>query len=805
MPRGLGLLFWALVIAVAALSSVAFFADRVQRGLEDQGAATLAADLVVEQGRKIPATWIERARRQGLRHSQVMSFPSVIFVRGSPQLVQVKAVDEAYPLRGELLVRTAEADYAHFAKMGHAAAEQRLFDLLGAENEVLEIPFGDLNLSLDGVVVEEPDPGASLFQLAPRLLINIKDAHDSGLLGPASRAKYRLLLAGDRTQVAAYRQWLKARLPSGAEMLTIDNGRPELVSALQRAERFLGLAALCASMLAGVGILLATRHFVQGVFDEAAILRTLGMSSARVLWRYLRRLMWVTLFAALFGVLVGFVMQQGLVVLVAAWFAEDLPMPSWQPLPLSLLHALILVLGFALPSLLAIRDVPPLRVLRREMEPAGVSQWLSILVALMAFFALMWWQADDLKLAFAVGSGLLAALLVFAFAARILLFLIRPLRKRAAGIAFGLASLSRDAGLTLVQLAGYGLSITLLLLLALVRVDLMQTWNDSLPVDAPNHFLLNIQPNEVEDVSLLLSRYGVQGSGLYPTTRARLKLINQQPVKPQAYSSSRARRLASREYSLGFGEAMQEDNRLLSGQWWGKNDNAFSVEEGVAKELGLKIGDILTFDVAGQALSAPLTSIRQVSWDSFNVNFFVQGSPALLGSVPYAVITSIYLPEGKEAVLGEVASKFPAVSAINLVPLLKKVRGIIERGALAIEGVFLFTLAAAVLVGLAAVQISREQRGREIALMRALGASRHRVLATVLGEFVLLGGLAGILASALANALSVILAEYLFNLQTGFSPMLWLFGVLGGSLAVGTIGYLASRKVLRTPPLQLMR
>ena len=801
LPRGLRLLLWSLVVAVTALSSVGFFSERVQRALQDEGASVLAADMAIEQGRPIPAEWLQQAESLGLQSSRLVTFPSVLFLAGRPQLVQVKAVQANYPLRGTLQISSGQTIRSMPPGQGQVAVAPKLGRLLPAEKAV---SIGEASLQLIGQVREEPDVGGSLFRLAPRVLINWQDLEQTALLGPASRAKYRLLLAGDRGAVAEYGRWIKQRLPAGAQLLDVGTGRPELSSAIERGQRFLKLAALCASLLAGVAVMLATRRFVTLVLDEAAILRTLGMTSGQVLWRYLRQLLGVTLLACVLGVTFGYLVQSALVFVLGDLFAGSLPAPGLRPIPVALLHASILVLGFALPSLLAIRRVPPLRVLRRELGPVNLSYGVSAVLAFLAYGVLVYWQVQDPKLATAMSVGMLAVLLVFAVLAFGLLRLIRPLRQRG-GMALGLAALSREPGLTLMQLAGFGLGITLLLLLTLVRVDILETWETTLPQDAPNHFLINIQPQEAQPITQLMRDQGVEGSGFYPTTRGRLQAINGQSVEPQAYSSPRARRLAAREFSLGFGQQMQADNRLVQGQWFEPGESGFSVELDLAKQLGIALGDRLTFDVAGQKLSATVTSLRTVAWDSFNVNFFVQGSPALLQDIPYSVLTSVYLADPEHPVLAMIGREYPAVSVISIGPLLDKVRNIIERGALAIEGVFLFTLLAAALVSLAAVQISRDQREREIALLRTFGASRRRVLRLVLSEFFALGLIAGVMAALLANLLSMSLAKRLFDLDTGFHLGLWVFGSLAGMLLVGLLGYLASRPILKTPPMQLLR
>lgn len=802
LPAGLSILAWSLIIAVTALSAVSFLTERVEYGLEQQGASTLAADLVVEYGRPIESAWIDKAQQLGLTTSRLVTFPSVIFAKGKPRLVQVKAVDANYPLRGTLKLRTQQGASTQAPSPGNAAVAQKLFDQLDSAPGEISLPFGKLQLLAQAVVIEEPDTGGNIFQLAPRVLVSYQDAENSDLLGPASRARYRLLLAGERKNVAAFRDWIKPQLPPMAELQTIENGRPELKSAIERARRFLGLAALVTSLLAGVGIWLATRHYVTQLYDQAAILRTLGMTSGAVLWRFTRQLLVLTLGAALLGLLGGLITQAILAELLGDLFNQALPPPSWRTLPISLAHALILVGGFALPTLLGLGRVPPLRVLRRELQPPGLAQWLSMLFAAGAFYLLLQWQADDTRLAIAMALGLSAMIAVFIGTALLLLKLFSAVKNASS---LGLAALTRHKQLALVQLTGYGLSITLLLLLAVVRVDLLDTWQQSLPAETPNHFLVNIQPNEMTPIRERLAAHQVSGSGFFETTRGRLQAINGQAVNPEQYQSHRARRLASREYSMGFGAHMQDDNRMLNGRWWNPGESGFSIEQDLAVHLKLKPGDVLRFDIAGTQIEAPVMNVRSVAWDSFNVNFFVQASPALLQSVPYTAITSIHLKPEQQAVIGQLARDYPAVSAIDISSILDKVKRIIAQGSLAIEGVFLFTLAAAMMVSLATVQISRAQREREISLLRTLGASRRQVLSSLLAEFMLIGLLAGLLAAGLSNLLNTLLAKELFGLNSGLNLSLWLIGPLSGTLLVGLVGYLASRPALATPPLRVLR
>lgn len=803
--RALLLLFSALVVAVSAMTSVAFFVDRVDRGLVLQGSALMAADMVVEQGNEFPPQWSGQAVKLGLQVSRQVSFPSVLFYNDEPLLVQVKAVDSAYPLRGELKVLSGNnVGLSGAPSNGQVYVETVIRNKMDPGEEFPEIPLGELSLKLAGVVTSEPDRGGSLFQLAPRVMINYQDLDASGLLGPASRAKYRLLIAGSPEAVSQFRKWAVENLAIGARILDVENARPELRTALERGHRFLSLAALCASMLAGIAILLATRRYVTQAIDAAAIMRTLGMTGAQVLTRHLLEILQVLLAGTVIGILLGYLGQHLLSAMVGGWFNEELPLPTFRPVWVGLLYGAVLLPGFSLPVLLRIRHVSPLRVLRRELDPPDASALIVWGLAVAAFSALVFWQVQDYKLAIALILSLLSVMLLSVGIGQFFILLLKSYRKKSTGIGFGLAALTRHAALTQWQLAGFSMGITLLLILGAVRVDLVDTWQSSLSPTAPNHFLINIQPDEQAGLQRWFDEQQVKNSGMYASARGRLLKIDGKRVDPQSFGTDRARHLAAREFSLGFSDQLQSDNRIVSGESWPPVDGGFTVEQGLANHLGLKPGTILTFDIAGQQLSAPVINVRTISWDSFNVNFFVQGSQNLMQGLPVAYLNSIYVQGDATQVTKKLAKEYPAVSLLDLRPLLAQVRNIMDKGALAIEGVFLFTLLAAILVTLGAVQISREERAQEIAVLRTLGASRKQVLLGVLAEFGLLGVLSGLVAATLSSLTGYLVAVELFGLKPVFNPSVWLMGVSIGVVILLTVGYLSTRSLLRQPPLAVL-
>ena len=801
--RSILLLVSALLVAVSAMTSVTFFVDRVDRALVLQGSSLMASDMVIQNGARLDASWTQTAIANGLKVSQQVSFPSVLFIDDEPVLVQVKAVDRVYPLRGKLVVADSKGmTSTAIPASGQIYLDEVLRKKLGDQSA---LNLGNLDLTVAGTILEEPDRGGSLFQLAPRLMINLDDLPKSGLLGPASRAKFRLLLAGELDSLQTFRSWATENLPSGARIIDIQNARPELRTALDRGQRFLSLASLCASLLAGIAILLGSRRYVNQAVDGVAVMRTLGMTSQQVMMHHLKEIAVVLLVGCSAGILLGYLGQWFLSSLIGEWFGSDLPKPGLRPLVMGILYGAVLLLGFSLPVLWRIRRVSPLRVLRRELDPPDIASYLVWSVAIAAFLLLVFWQVQDSKLAFAVVMALVAVMLIASGFGRLLIILLRPLRHTHSAMGMGLAALNRHASLTQWQLAGFSIGVTLLLILGLVRVDLINTWSNSLSPTAPNHFLINIQSNEQEKLQQWFRDNDVVNSGMYASSRGRLVAIDDRTVEPESFPSSRGQRLAGREFSLGFSDRLQSDNRIIRGETdWPPANPGFTVEEGIAKELSIVPGTILTFNVAGQQVRAPVTSLRSISWDSFNVNFFVQASESLMQDLPVAYLNSIYLDDNAGDVMKMLASDYPAVSVLDLRPLLKQVRDIMDQGAYAVEAVFAFTLLAAMLVTVGAVQISREERAQEVALFRTFGATRKQILLGVLSEFGLLGAVIGVVSASLASVTGYLVATGVFGLSPVLNPMVWVAGVLLSLLVLLIVGFFSTRELMNKPPMMIL-
>lgn len=807
----LALLTAALVLTVAAVTAVGFFTDRIQGAMTRQGAELIAADLAVDGSSAPPQGFREQATALGLRSARTLEFPSVVMGEHGPQLVQVKAVDEGYPLRGRLRVRSGleepELVVDGGPSPGEIWVESRLLRLLDARIGD-SVGLGDARLRIGRILSYEPDRSSQLFQLAPRVLMSAGDLPATALVGEASRVHHRLLVAGDARAVDRFSDWVKPRLPANLELIDGRNARPEFESAVDRASRFLHLATLVTLLVAGSAIALASRRLVERQIDAVAVMRCLGAPRRVLTGIFVLRLVVFALGASLLGCLLGWLGQLVLVAALADWLGTDLPPPSLAPLAVGVATGLVALLGFALPPLVQIARIPPLRALRRDLGPPRASAALAVLSAAFALALLVFWQAGDPELAWKLLAGVAAALAALIGSVLVLVRLAGGLAARSRGVwRLGLAALARRPTGAVLQIAGFGLGILALLLLAVVRVDLLRTWQEALPAGAPNHFLINIQPHEVEPMERFLAENGLDKAELYPMIRGRLTHIGDREVRPTDYENPRAERLAAREFNLSYTDRLQADNRVVSGDWWGPGtqEPQVSVEQGLAETLGIALGDRLTFWVSGHAVSAPVTSLREVQWDSFNVNFFVIGPPVLFASEPATYITSFYLPAERESVIPALVRAFPSVTLLNVDAILKQVRQVVDRGVLAVEYVFLFTLAAGLLVLMAGIQASLAERQSEHAILRTLGTGRRALLGSLAVEFTAAGLLAGLLASIFAELTGWLLADQLFGLAFRFNPVLWLVGVLGSGLLIGLAGTLTTYPLLVRPPLQTLR
>ncbi|MGR6036035.1 MAG: ABC transporter permease [Candidatus Nitrosoglobus sp.] len=802
----------ALIIAVSAVTTVNFFVDRLRQAMESEAGTMLGGDLMVESRSPLPEIFMAKAHALGLETAQIVSFRSMIPAGERLQLTEVKAVEENYPLRGRLMV--GETPFKQPAETREVPAQGTVWldpQLTQALNLTVgdKIELGQLSLVVDKILLLEPDRGSQLFNIAPRLLMNLADVEHTGLLLPGSQVHYRLLLAGIHKDILSYKQWAKNYVPENARVMGVGDDRPELRAALQRAGQFLTLAALTSVFLAGIAIAIAARRYATRHQDNCAIMRCLGATQGLIIQIYTLLMLWLGLATSLIGCLVAWLAQSVLAYLSSQILGDELPPASLLPLLTGTLTGLIALLGFALPPLMQLKEVPPSRVLRRDTGISHQRTHTVYLGALIAIAALIPWQSEEIVLTLYVLGGSILTVLILAAWSWLLIKGLKLLRSQV-GVAwrYGFASVARRAGSSIVQSIALGLGIMVMLLLTVVRSDLLANWQANLSPDAPNHFVINIQPDQVKAFEAFFAKHNQPTPRLYPNIHGRLMAINNTPIEAMHYSDQRAQHLAKHEFHLTWANELQADNRIVAGRWWSSQEtesSQFSVEADLAQTLEIQLGDSLTFQVASQEIKAKVTSLRAVEWNSFNPNFFVIASPGLLDNYPGTYLTSFYLPEGRKPLLAALVREFPSVTILDVAALLRQIRTIIDQVTLAVEFIFTFTVAAGVVVLFAAIQSTNDERLYESAVFRALGASKGTILRALMAEFISLGAVAGAVAAMGATAIGYLLAERVLHTGFHFNGWLLIFGFLAGGLGVSIAGLLSTRSVIQTPPFQTLR
>jgi putative ABC transport system permease protein len=818
----------ALIVAVSALSAVGFFIDRMRTGLNRDAHQLLGADLLVNADQPVRADWRREAERRGLLLADTVTFPSMAQAgegdSSQAQLASVKAVSKGYPLRGLLrITRDPDAASEALGAPTHATPAPGTVwvdaNLLTALNTRVggTLQLGDKRFTIAQLIASEPDRGASFANFAPRLMLAMEDLKATGLVDNFARVTWRMQVAApsnnDRARVDDYERWLRLQLPGGSvkgvRIESLENGRPEMRATLDRAELFLSLVGLLSAMLAAVAVAMAARRFMQRHLDACAMLRCLGMTQNQVGAMYLVEFALVGLAGSVLGVLVGFGAHFVLLELVGRLMTTDLPPVSPLPALQGIATGMLLLIGFALPPVLQLRNVPHNRVIRREQAAPQPMALATYGLGIVVFVALLLWQAGDTKLALTTAGGFLAGFGLFALVAWLALRGLKRLRGVSSHQSwrFAITSLQRRPGATVVQVVSLSLGLMALLLLTVVRGDLMSAWRTATPPDAPNRFIINIMPDQKQGVEQQLAAAGVKDIRLYPMIRGRLTAVNGQPITPATYPDDNARRLADREFNLSSMKEPPAANDIVAGSWYKDAPGVAeaSVEQGIAKTLRLKLGDVMRFDMAGQVVDAKITSLRKLEWGSMRANFFVIINPQAMVNAPTTYMTAFHLPARGAALGNTLTRAYPNLTVIDVSGIIRQLQDVLDQVVTAVEFLFLFTLASGVLVLYAALMGSQAERTREAGLLRALGATRGQLAQAQRIEFALVGSLAGLLAATGAGAMGWALAEYQFKFPWTFEPGVWLAGLAAGIVCALIGGWLGLRSVLRQPPLQTLR
>jgi putative ABC transport system permease protein len=814
------ILLAALVLAVVAVTAVGFVTDRAQRALALEANRLLGADALLRADAPIGGAARDAASAGGLRNAEQVELDSMIRIGegadAALRLGELQALGAGWPLRGAFTIDTGQGALAatSIPARGTVWLSRAGADTLGARVGDI-VHLGDAGLRLAALVTQEPGAGFDYFDVAPKVFLNLADLPATGLIQEGSRVGYRLAVAGDPAAVERFTAVARANLQRGQRLETIGESRPEMRSALDRAGRFLGLAALVSVILAAVAVAMAARRHSARHLPGVAVMRCLGASQRRLVAIHLGELLLLGLIACTLGVAIAFALQWG----VGAWLAQRLelsiPPASIWPALQGYGVGLVVLLAFGAPPVLALRRVPALRVLRRDLDPTEPSAWVVGIAGFAGLAALLWWKAGSAVLGLSMLLGIAATLAVLALLAWLLIIAVRRARSRLRGsLRYGLANVSRRAGTSIAQVSALGLGLMALLLLTFVRTDLLDRWQLQLAENAPNRFIINVQADQVQPVREFITQQGMSEPVLFPMVRARLVSRNGQPFTGASVADTgdqeetrRARRRAEREFNLSSATALREDNEVVAGEFWRGQParTEFSVEEGFAESLGWKLGDRIGFDIAGQRLDGVITSLRSVEWESFRPNFFVLVSPGALDGYPASHITAVSAPPDRPRFTAELVQRFPNLSVIDVEAVLQQVRQTGDQVATVVQAVFWFSFAAGLLVLMAAIGASQDERLLEGGVMRVLGGSRRQLRLAQASEFGAIGLLSGLVAAIAASILSGVIATRVFDLPWEANWSLAAAGGGLGMLAALAAGLFATRRVLDAPPAATLR
>lgn len=807
----LTILCLALFIAVTSSTAITLFADRLQRTMTDQAAEFLAADLVITSHAELADDLLSQASQLQLKQSRTAEFSSVIMENDELLLTGVKAVSDAYPLRGYL--KTGGIDYSNEIietqgpLPGQVWLEKRVLSALKVKLGD-KITVGEKRLTIGKIITYEPDKRGDLYSLAPRVMMNFADLAATNVIQPGSHVHYAFQFSGDPAGIAEFKRWVKPKLNLAQRIMDVHEDRPELGSALDRAERYLGLTSVVVIIIAGVAIAMATRRYSERHLDSTAILRCLGCKQNEVLGLFIAQFALLGLLTCVFGCLAGWMMQEVLFKLLKNLLPPTVSQPGWLAAAMGLLTGMTVLLGFALPPLLRLKKVSPARVLRRDLTPLPPSAWLVYGLAGMIIAVLIWRYTGDLKMTFTLFSAGLGLLLLLTLLVRLMLILARrALPWLNLSWRFGLQGLVRHTQSSTSQILAFNITLVAMALTFVVRNDLLDIWQKQLPAEAPNHFMLNVFAGQVPDIQAGFQAENIQGSRFYPVVRGRLTEINQIPVQKVVSKDSQGESATHRELSLTWSADLPAENTVVEGQWWTANPapNQVSVEQKLAESLKVNKGDQLLFIIGGQKLTATVASIRALQWDTMKPNFYMIFSPGTLDAYPTTYISSFYLPGTKKTYLNQLVKKFPAVTILEVDLILQQFKTVLKQLTAAINYLLYFALAAGLTVLFSAIYSTLDNRIFESALLRTFGADRKLLRSTHFIEFGLLGLASGLLAVLITETLLYVLYSKVLHITYHPAWYLWFSLPALGFIFVSVAGSWAVRRVINTPPLKVLR
>jgi putative ABC transport system permease protein len=782
----------------------------MQRAFQLDARQLLAADLLLVADQPLPERFIQEAKERGLSLAQTIVFPSMATIGSQSKLASLKAVSAAYPLRGSLKISSSHPDLT--PPKGSVWVDPAMLNALRAKvgDQML---LGDKAFVISGILERELDRGAGFMNFAPRVMMSLDDLPATGLIGLGSRVTYRLLLAGEDQAISTYEkwatQWINSEGLRGMRIETLENAQPAMRKTLERAERFLSLVALLTAMVAAVAIALSARRYVLKQADVCAVMKCLGASQNAILVNQIKILTSLSLLAAIIGAVIGYGVQEILMRILGNLVMANLPSASIWPLAWSVLFSSTLLVGFAGPPLLSLVVISPVRLIRKELGSINIRVVWVALFGIITCLALIAMAARDWKLASWVGLSFSCAILLFALVSWISLRLLNILFSKWSAknfsLRFALTAQARRSGFAVMQITALGIALMALLIILLLRQDLLATWQGDIPADAPNRFMINIQEDQKLGIAKSLTDAGIVKPIFSPMVRARLIEINGKSIGPNDYADENARRLVDREFNLSYTEELPDGNRITAGKWIEGGAPQVSLEVGIAKTLKLKLGDQMTFELAGERVTAPITSLRKLDWSSMKVNFFVIMPPGMLAEMPQSWITSYYQSTALEGLDYRLSQSYPNLTIVDVATSLRQIQDVLDRLSSVLGLLFAFTIAAAILVLLAAIAATQDERFRSAALLKAVGASRHLLGRIALAELLVIGVLAGTFAGLAAGISAWALGRFVLEIE--FHAFAWslVMGITFGVVACLVAGYRFQRKVQTATAMECLR
>lgn len=804
----LRILILSLLIAVSGLTAISVVVDRVDRGMTRESGQILGADRVIRSSRPVSESTLLQAEAMGLKRSNSIRFSTMVVAHDAFQLASVRAVDEHYPLAGEL--RISDKPFVQGSRVRGAPSDGQVWvspRLLYALNVSLhdQLEIGVKMFHVAGIIDVEPG-NADFIEFAPSLIMSLADVAATQVIQPGSRMSYRYDFSGDDNALSKFDAWSNDALGPGERVLGAEENSPTIKSALGRARGYLNLSSLLGLLLGSVAIAMVSNRFIRRHYDHAALLRCIGMKQNHILYLYSLVLLCAALIGSTLGIAAGYLIQEITITLLSDWLPERIPGPNTQAIMLGYMAGILVVAGFSLPGLLRIRRVTPMRILHRDITPLPVGAWLIMISALTSLALIMWYYTLDLSLVLVVMSGGIILTAIFSALAQLLLNGLNKLtRKTAMPVRFGLGHLLRHRESTLSQTAAFGIILTLMLTVTIIRSEFIADWQKQLPPETPNHFIINLPPVKTQEFRSFLLQHSINVNEMYPMVRGRIVKINDRtPAELYGENYENRHNSLRRELNLTWTVNLQKSNQITQGNWQTTNSDGISIEQEMAEALDLKLGDTLTFYIGGLTTTGTITSIRKVEWDSFEPNFYVIFKPGKLENFGATYISSFYLPKGQKVTLNDMLDAFPGISILEIDRILQKVRTILYHASIAVEFVLAFVIAAGLVVLFASVNAAIDEKKYEAGVLRTLGANNKTILLCTVSEYWLLALVVGLIAVISTESITNGLYHFVFKMDLMLHLELWWKDPILAMLLIVPSGLFAMRKIVKAQPLQIL-